>query len=244
MQMCTPNDYFRYMEADIIKNRNSSWLEAFCQRAMMLRGYSVKNVSRILLQFPEAVHVAGKQQYEDSGIHVLPFATPIRIYAPVAKGKQKAAKWSAVDVYDISQTTAAGSKRRMRFLPPAAHLKKMCLLAKASNLHIVSANLTSGPWKILERDTLYVKEGIPLPIASQLIAQELAKIAIEKEHPEFLGISTSIAAVTSYALEIGMGFQIPNLGAEYKIPLATSGRLLSYVELAVRVAKRISVALK
>jgi len=242
-KVVTDKEYFRYMEADIFQNPESSWLEVFCQRAMMIRGYSVRNVARILAQFPQATYVAGRQQYEESGIYVLNGATAIRIYAPLAKGEQKTRTYSAVDVYDISQTSAR-HRRTPRQPSPAEHLKKVCLLAKAAGLSVVSADLVSGAWKVLEGNVLYIKDGIPTQIAAQLVAQELLRLAIEQEHPELAWLATQISVVASYALEASYGYEVPPLAHTYKMTLCTNGRLLTYVDIAVRTAKRMARQLK
>ena len=237
MSLCTDKEYFKLMVSDIKQNPNSLWLEGFCQRAMWMSSYSIKNVANILIQFPNATYVAGRQQYEDIGAELYNDAVPIRIFAPAwSKPGQNASNFVAVNVYDISQTSAI-RKFTNHSKTPEAHLKKLVKLAKLIGINVVSANLTTGPWKILDGNTLYIKNGIPILVASQLIAQQLAFIAIYQNHPKFKSVATPISILISYLVEIGAGFTAPNLSQSHKLALCEGAGLLVYISKARAIAK-------
>ena len=227
--------YFAAMSKDIAENQASVWLEKFCQRAMLMQSYSVKNVARILAQNPQATHVAGEQQYKEQGIFVLMGATPIRIYAPnMAKNGQRAAGFSAVDVYDISQTTAAA-------IPPKTvdvdtELRKACALCNRMGIQVFYADM-SASWKVLEGRKLFIKSGIPKEIVFQLILQELGHIAFLQEGvPEQMAFPLSVVA--SYCGSYGAGLKVPYLASDHKRKMLCNG-LRSNLEAAVKMAKRL-----
>lgn len=236
------HSYFDAMEATIRQDATNPWIEAFCQRAMMMRAYSVRNVALILSQFPEATYVAGRSQFKEEGIAVLPGATPIYITAPRANhAEAQAGGFSWATVYDVSQTSARPSRHRKK--GAAEYLQRVVRLTKQAGINVVSANLTNGAWKVLEGTTLYLKKGVAPELAFQLICHELAYWALVKEGAA-ARLAFSLAAIVSYSVGVGLGLPMPNLSPQHKLVACEGAKLLSNMDRSIKVAKRLLSAVK
>lgn len=227
-------DFFRAMEAGMI---NTVWLEGFLQRAILMRQYSLQNVARILTQLPNATYVAGRQQYEELGAFVRNGATPIRICAP--EGRSQKVRFVEVEVFDISQTTA----HRKQTSPEDKHPAKMAKLAHKMGFSTRTCSMESS-WKIVEKQVIFIKEGLPPAITAQLICQEMAYWQIWKEYPSLRNITKSLSIAVSYCVESALGGYIPNLAKEVKEDLRKGDGFYKNLNLILKSSKRILKAIE
>lgn len=232
------NDYAQAMASDLLQNQKSRWLESFCQRAMLLRTYSAKNVARILEQMPNATMVAGRKYFSERGLEILPTAAPMKIWAPVSEGPSN--KFAVVDVYDISQTTAGRRKYLPKVVPEQDRLRKIYTLAQSSGIKVYTTSLPKGQGKKRQGLDLFLQQGLSSDTMAQLIVQEMLSLAYKKENPSSMEeVRMGVSVTASYCIMVAMGAKVPAIPSRYHCYMCGGNGLLINLESACRLAKRV-----